>query len=795
MRAALRPSRRTAWVAPFIPSVIATVYLAWGAWLSANDQHWLVISPAWWRVALRPGDNWAVLAVVGLWLAVLACYGWPRRLQPRVVGLALVVGMVVIGGVLGTAALAPCRGRQTGASVAAAVLDLYVGQPAAYPARAANVCPAQSPLALQLASAVCLAATLVGFLTAAAVLWQQPVGRLRARLVKDATVLIGLDVMTIALLSRLAEAGRPGGIVVIEPDPGHPLLDAARATGARIMIGEPTSRQVLLPVLAGRQGCALRYLYALRPDVGENEEIIAAACGILRQFRPDPERQPHLVVRIDDPRHASHWRGRHSGAAELWFEDALSAQEVTATALVTRVCASSARQLLLCGDSTLALAILMELARRAWERRGLTQAAELGRPAYPETAEAGGAPPLIERVVLLDRRAEDLRREYQATAPRSMTAALPAVTVQQQPWPDHLLARLDSMTGAEAAETAVVIADQLTEESWHEAGRVARLHPAIGVFVLAADGSGASEAIFDLLQPFPRALLVNGDPPEDAWTRIARHWHECYRLIHPAPDRETPPPARRPWAELSDFIRQDNILQLRSVMAAVAGRGRRWVPASAVPEGSFIELSDRDLEAVARAEHTRWYERRRAAGWRARATGNGRDATRVNSSVVPWAALSGDQRAGLVDQVCTQLAQLEDVGFLPVVPGGGPDSARPYQRFGTVRAWRLDDDLPWTSSSGTKLSGHVDDWHVRDEHGDERTVRDAEFQVSHEPLGGDRWRRTGRFRAWRVTGQVTVRTVEGPAVARDGDWIVEGSRGERWPVADEQFQRSYEPGE
>jgi hypothetical protein len=202
-----------------------------------------------------------------------------------------------------------------------------------------------------------------------------------------------------------------------------------------------------------------------------------------------------------------------------------------------------------------------------------------------------------------------------------------------------------------------------------------------------------------------------------------------------------------------------------------------------------------DAGAVARAEHTRWYERRRAAGWRARATGNGRDATRVNSSVVPWADLPGDQRAGLVDQVCTQLAQLEDVGFLPVVPGGGPDSARPYRRFGTVRAWRLDDDLPWTSSSGTKLSGHVNDWHVRDEHGDERTVRDAEFQVSHEPLGGDRWRRTGRFRAWRVAGQVTVRTVEGPAVARAGDWIVEGSRGERWPVADEQFQRSYEPGE
>jgi len=320
------------------------------------------------------------------------------------------------------------------------------------------------------------------------------------------------------------------------------------------MIANPASPQVLLPVLAGRRGCALRQLYALRPDVTENEEIAAAACGILRRYRPDPERQPHVVVRIDDPRHAGHWRGRHSVTADLWFEDALSAQEATATALVSRVCAGGARQVLLCGDSTLALAVLLELARRAWERRGLAEAAELGRLAHPEAArlagpggEAPAAQPVIERVVLLDQRADDLRREYLATAPRSMTAALPAVRVQRHSWKDHLLALLDSMTAADAAETAVVVADLLTEGNMHEAGRVARLHPSIPVFVLSSDGSGASEAIFDLLQPFQRALLVNGDPPEDSWTRIARHWHECYRLTHPVSAGAAQRAARRPW--------------------------------------------------------------------------------------------------------------------------------------------------------------------------------------------------------------------------------------------------------
>lgn len=794
----VRLIRSAAWAVPAFPAAVVTGYLCWGAWVSADDHRWLSLNRAWWRVLLRPGDNRAILVVVALWLAALVCYWWPRRLQPQTVGLTIVVAMVAIGGALGTASLVPCRGGQTGPGVVAWILDLYVGQPAAYPSPSSPplICPGQPPLALQLASAVCLSATFVGAVVAAAVLWRQPVGRLRARLVRDATVVAGLDAMSISLLRRLAEAGRPASIVVIEPDASHPLLDEARATGARVMIADPTSSHVLLPVLAGGRGCALRYLYALRQDVLENEAILAAAGVVLRRYRPDPERQPHLVARIDDPRHADHWRGRHSGTSSPWFEDALSPQESTARALITQVFRSGARQLLLCGDSTLALAILLELARRGWERRGLAEAARLGRYAHPEAAgldesdQRAVAPHLVERVVLLDRRAEDLRREYRATSPPSISDGPPDVHVQPRPWKDHLLALLDAMTPAEAAETAVVVADLLTEGSMHEAGRVARLHPGIPVFVLSSDGAGVSGAIFDLLQPFQRALLVDGEPPEDTWTRIARHWHECYRLMHPVAAGDTRAPGRRRWADLDDFIRQDNVLQLRSVMGAVVARGRSWVPGRAVAPGSFIELSDRDLEEVARAEHTRWYERRWAAGWRPSGGEQG-DAHRVNSSVVPWAGLPSDKRAGLVEYVRSQLAQLEDVGFIPVVPQGGPAEAVDFRRVGTVRAKRLHARWPWTRRSGDELCGDAGDWRVVDGSGDERTVRDLEFRTSHEPLGGDRWRRTGTFRAWQVSEELALRTMEGRAVAKPGDWIVEGSRGERWPVTHEQFRRGY----
>jgi hypothetical protein len=352
------------------------------------------------------------------------------------------------------------------------------------------------------------------------------------------------------------------------------------------------------------------------------------------------------------------------------------------------------------------------------------------------------------------------------------------------------LSLLDAMAPGEAAQTAVVVADVPGEESMHEAGRVARLHPTVPVFVLTSDGAGTSGAIFDQLRPYQRALLVGGQVPED---RVARHWHECFRLRNPAPPDDPKAATRRPWAELDDFIRQDNILQLRSIMAAVAVRGRRWVPGRAVVPGSFIELNDSDLEEVARAEHGRWYRRRLAAGWTAvPGTGAARAGhALVNSKVVPWDELAPEDRAGGIEHLRSQLAQLEDVGFMPVVPEGGPPAAAEFERVGTVRARRLHTRRRWTRPAGGELSGEAGDWRVSDDRGDERTIRDAAFRASHEPLGGERWRRTGTYRAWRVSDERVLRTLEGRAVAQPGDWVVEGRGGERWPVSDVQFRRTY----
>ena len=797
-RAKVRVSRRVTWVTPAVLAAVVTGYLAWGAWVSAADPRWLQAGATWWREALEPGALRVPLLFAALWLLALLSYWWPRRLQPQVVGITTVVTMVVIGGVLCTASLFPCRTGQTPGVVAGWVLDLYVGNPPSFPIGA---CHPPLSLAYQLGGPVCLGATLVGALTAATVLWRQPLDRLRARMVRDATIVTGLDTMTIPLLRRLAQTSRAASIVVIEPDASHPLLDEARATGAQVIVGLPTSPRVLLPVIAGSRGCALRRLYALGSDVAENEAVLTAAKMILRRYRPDADRQPHLVARIDDPRHADHWRGWHIGRSSQWFEDALSAHESTASALLGHVFRGAPRQqLVLCGDSTLALAILRELARQAWEREQLAEAAEGGAagpdPGLPseEDQQLLAALPL-QHVLLLDRRATDLRREFIATTPPPMVRALCDVSAQPTPWRDSVLALLDAMPPEAATDTTVVVADEPGDRGMHETGRVARLHPDVPVVVVTSEREGTSGAIFDRLRPIQRALLVDGEVPEDTWTRVARHWHECYRLSHPPVPGNPRTLTGRPWAGLDEFIRQDNILQLRSIMTAVVACGRRWVPARAVAPGSFIELNDHDLEEIARAEHTRWYRRRLAAGWSAAAarTGSTARASLVNSRVVPWADLPAAERTGMTGYLRSQLAQLEDVGFMPIVPPGGPPGAAEFRRIGTVRAKRLSTRRPWTRRSGEELHGNPGDWRVVDDGGDERTVRDPEFRDSHAPLGGERWQRTGAYRAWQVSEALVLRTMEGRAVAQPGDWVVEGSRGERWPVSDSQFRRTYTP--
>ena len=770
------------WLLPAAIGTAVTALLSWAAWITAWPVRWPDLYHAWWWTLLRPDQDVTLLVTAALWGASLASFWWPRRFQHLPFGLITIVAMIVIGGVLTTTSLVPCRGKATATGVFGWLLDIYLGQPP--PPFPSGVCPGVTPLAMQLGQIVCPGATVIGALAVGAVLWREPLSRLRSRFARDATVFTGLDQLTLPLLRELAGTARsPRRIIVIEPDEDHPLLDEARLTGARVIIGDPASPRLLQPIISGMRGCALNRLYALGGKVAENEAMVAAAARILSRYRQDSEPQPHLGALIEDPRHAEAWRGSHGGAAGAWFEDALSSAESTARGLVGRVIESRARELVLCGDSSLALAILLELGRQAWEQAELAWSAAAADHGDRQPAPRPALP--VQRVLLLDSRSDDMRREFVASVPSAVLRSTPEVIAQPVPWRDQLLRTLDAKDPAAARETAVIIVDGLDrhDSSLHEGGRVARLHQETSVFVLASPGEGISQPIFGRLMPFERSLLVDGEVPEDTWTRVARHWHECHRLRHPVLAADPRSANRRPWAELDDFIRQDNVLQLRSVLTQVAALGRRWAPVRLVPPGSFIELSRPDLERVAMAEHARWYRRQVSRGGSAG----------LSELAVPWPDLPDGERAERVLDARKQLAQLEDVGFLPIVPAGGPPTAGSCERVGVVSARQLAAQLRWRLPSGEEMLGDAGDWRVTDSAGNLRTITDAEFQSSHAQLDDGQWQRVGTFRAWQVREAVVLRTKEGRAVARPEDWVVEGPGGERWPVSDQQFAQSYRP--
>jgi hypothetical protein len=115
-----------------------------------------------------------------------------------------------------------------------------------------------------------------------------------------------------------------------------------------------------------------------------------------------------------------------------------------------------------------------------------------------------------------------------------------------------------------------------------------------------------------------------------------------------------------------------------------------------------------------------------------------------------------------------------------------------YRRTGEVTARRLSRPLAWTTARGSVLRGQAGDWLVSSSDGGDRTVSDAAFHASYEPVGDGRYRRTGEVSARRAPTREVVETSEGPATAEPGDWVVTADDGSSWPVPDRIFRATYE---
>jgi len=765
---------------PAVVAVALTAVVGWGAPQTARAAAWPPPGdPSWYRL-LAPDAGLLPAGLFLAWSAALFEYWRPRRRRSRATVLVAVVGMALIGTFLGFCAYLPCGRGQSWVAVWGWVLGLFAGNVADVygpDAGAVSGCPGAQPLALQVAGAVCLGATLAGAVAAAAALWGRQVARMRARFVRQPVLVTGLDATTLPLLEQLC-AQSPRSVVVLEPDQHHPLLDQVRGLGARVVAVDPTSVRGVLSVLSSPPLSSLRRLYALTPAVRRNELVLEAVADVLRVRRPLGGPRPHLVCRVDDPRLAQTWRGEAIGRSELFVQDALNPTEIAVEAMLAALLEAGTRTVYLCGDSLPALVFLVQQARGCWERSALAEAlAEGFAPGVPVPPDARLPPHGPAEVVVVAPTAAALVREYEVTCPDRLRDAAPAPSVVARPWEEAVADLLDARPEADRGASAVVVMDDPTPDCMHRAGRMAKLYRSTAVHVLVAEGTGLDGPLFDGLRAYERALVVDGVVPDDNWTRLARLNHECHRRRYPqsAPGRAE---TRRPWAALRPELRDDNVEHLRAVMVAVAHLGRVWTPTSSVPVGSHVELTDVELRAVARGEHGRWLDAQ-VALWGAEVEGGLRR---------PWVDLTVAAQHSNVDQIMVLLERLEAVGFVPALTT--PDGAGTFRRTGAVRARRLTGPHTWESANGDRMAGAAGDWLVSDGRGT-RTVADHVFRRTHEPDGEGRWRRTGTVLAWQVAQPTAVRTLEGRTWADAGGWIVEGENGDRWPVTADHFRAGY----
>ena len=85
----------------------------------------------------------------------------------------------------------------------------------------------------------------------------------------------------------------------------------------------------------------------------------------------------------------------------------------------------------------------------------------------------------------------------------------------------------------------------------------------------------------DLLYPFGLTMDAPSSLPVDSWERAARVVHEKYRMITRQHQRlDVSKPSHQAWEQLDPFLRESNIRQVTTTLAAAESLGRapggRW---------------------------------------------------------------------------------------------------------------------------------------------------------------------------------------------------------------------------
>ena len=198
-----------------------------------------------------------------------------------------------------------------------------------------------------------------------------------------------------------------------------------------------------------------------------------------------------------------------------------------------------------------------------------------------------------------------------------------------------------------------------------------------------------------------------------------------------------------------------------------------------------LGFSEDTAYAMARAEWQDWSGYLREHGW---TLGDKRHESKKKHEklVDDWEATVADPelKAAALTSLIGTLIELMKLGY----------RSRPmwetYERVGTVTAKRHRTRWNWITTAGKTARAPAGDWEVCDG-GRSWPVRNDIFHASYRHKDGNHWERWGKVLVRPARPGETIQTLEGPVTAADGDWIIQGDRGEQWPVPCDEFRRRY----
>jgi hypothetical protein len=727
----------------------------------------------------RPGSmpTLGIVVAILIWASVLA---FRSNSSHRVVGVSFTViaALVPLTAILGLSSYWGCHDANhpavftpmmaTASLVKGGTGDFSVG---------GRTCPSPTPVGLELARIAALTTIFTGLGGVVVGAFRSQVDRLRANFAESVTAIVGVDADTESMISGVARTLERRGTLVLITGASDDRVQRARRQGARVVLVDFNTPATLELLRLWRN---LSRLYLMAPDPAVNLMWLDLISRRLAEVA-HKQRLP-LIVRMDDPWLAQAWRAQQFGGSDTrWAADVVGKYEVTAGRLLDSIIATGrTKRVFICGTSQLTLALCADLTQRALERDFYTPPDAVPLPA----------------LTLVERDAEEYLRDHEFYRQQAgfMSEGPTIDAIAEAPTVPTMLKLI---ADGDPAISAVIFVDAHAATT---AARLAARFPEMPIYASDLNTSINDDSIqvVGRLQSYSLVLDTQEGQVQDAWERAARLIHERYvSTIDPSWTRG---PASVPWTELPEFYRGSNRRQVRNALWMVEQiAGHTWntwgSPPAQLSGGEMAELQPLEQLALmgfdhysamsmAQAEHEDWCRYYRRNGWK---YGTPRDDSRkIHDKLVDWSVVESnpDLLNAAVRSLAGTLWSLRQLGF----------RSRPiwqaFTRVGTVAAEQRSAPWTWTSDSGHTMRADAGDWAVQED-GKTWSVRDDIFRNTYEPAGDGRWQRKGRVQARPAYPGETVNTLEGPATAAEGDWVVRGSTGEQWPVPGDEFARRY----